>query len=223
MRSRKLLNPFVLVLLTIALFASSSCVSSKKLDKYVSEQFNDQLPKADAKKPSTITVKTSISGDDDISHSYRKTEKVLPFIVYLQSDYVRYTDLNPAIPISYFSQTVHANKTLNQKLNGRTLELTVEQIPSAFAYVIRTHAILLFVKWSSTYQRPQLKDMIVSYRVIDAGQIVKSGKVQVEDKQQKDYVFLQGWRTNTRESIDSHREKVGRMSKDFVNKMLTEL
>lgn len=222
MRLQQLRNALILAVIAIAA-SSSSCVSVKKLDNYVSEQFNDQLPKAEAKKPSTIIVKTTISGGDHISNSYRKTEKVLPFIVYLQSDYARYTELNPAIPVAYFSQSVHANKALNQKLSGRTLELTVEQIPSSFAYVIRTHAVLLLVKWSSTYQRPQLKDMIVSYRLIDSHQNIKSGKVQVEDKQQKDYVFLKGWRTNTRESIDAHREKIGRMSKDFVNQLLTEL
>lgn len=223
MRLFQLKNHRLLPVLAVLMLLGTSCVGTKKMDHYVAEQFNNELPKIDSKKKSTIVVKSSIAADNRISHSYRKTEKVYPFIVYLQADEARYTDLNPAIPVSYFTKAVQSHKGLNRKLDGRTLELTVQQIPSGFAYVIRTRALLLLVHWSSTFQRQQQKDLIVSYKLTGSDNATKTGQIKIVDQQQKDYVFLRGWRSVARESIDLGRENVEAMSKSFVNKLMEEM
>jgi len=57
----------------------------------------------------------------------------------------------------------------------------VEQIPGSFAIVDKDHILLLFIHWHRLYVESDSKDLIVSYRVLQNGSEVKTGKMNVSN------------------------------------------
>src|SRR3982751_313385 len=114
-----------------------SCLTSQKMDAYVSGQYGDQLPKQNKKMKSDIVVNSAIASREKyISTTVSKTTHVLPLVVYWEFDYRHTCNLNPEIPVSAFANALNSMAAkISQKLNGQRLELTVEQTPSAFAIV----------------------------------------------------------------------------------------
>lgn len=82
------------------------------MDKFISEQYNDQIPKVDKKrKVADITVLSTVDSSTNISTTVPHT-KVLPLIVYWAIDYRHTSTLNSQIAVANFSKTVNilANK-----------------------------------------------------------------------------------------------------------------
>src|SRR5438128_776935 len=86
-----------ILLSAASLLFLSSCLTSKKMDRYISEQYDNQVPKQDKKKQAGLVINSSLTTDDAISHTVQKTSKVLPLIVYWQYDYRHTCTLNPAL------------------------------------------------------------------------------------------------------------------------------
>ncbi len=221
---------FISTVLLAAAFLLSGCLTSKKLDGFVADQFNNELPKPDKKKNPDISVNSSMKFESgDISFSSRKTTNFLPLLVYWQY-YLRHTcQLNPVIGENYFRKTVmlQANKGLNQKLNGRQLELTVNQVPGAFSFTDKGRIIFLVlyaIQWHKIYVEADTKDLVVSYKLSDKGTTVKTGNITVKSiiKDQK-IRFFQSWKSATSEHLGQYSVDVAEMTRNFVNKLILEL
>lgn len=214
---------FFLLVVIVSQFA---CLTPKKMDVFVAEQYNNELPKPDKKKNPDITVTSSIPSDPvKISTTERKTSKVLPLILYWQFDYRHTCVLNPAIAVSNFRKTIYqqANK-LTQKLEGKQLELNVEQVPGAFALVDKSHILLLFIHWDRLYVEPDFKDLVVSYKVSQNGSETKSGKITIANiEKNRDIRFAQSWKSSASEFIGEYNVDISEMTKTFVGKILQEL
>src|SRR5690242_6967867 len=81
-----------------ALFFSlvlTGCLTSQKMDAYVSSRFNDELPKPARRKQEFQIQSTLPNMGQKISHTVVKTSHVLPLIVYWQYDYRHTCTLNP--------------------------------------------------------------------------------------------------------------------------------
>jgi hypothetical protein len=207
------------------LFSLSGCLTSKKMDAYVAEKYGNQLPKQSKKMKSEIVVTSAIPlTDNKISKTIKRTSKVLPLIVYWQFDYRHTCVLNPNIAVSNFSNTINAmSGKLSQKLNGQQLELTVEQVPSAFAIVDKGHMVLL-VNWDRVYVEPDGKDLVVSYKILQNNNEVKTGKIDIKSLEQNRNVrFAQSWRSSTSEYLAGYNANITTMSKAFVAKLLEEM
>lgn len=199
------------------------------MDKYVGEQFNNQLPKLSKRKKTDITV-TSIypSDDNSISTTTQKTSKVVPLIVYWQYDYRHTCALNPSIAVTDFTNDVNtlSSKQLAQKLNGQHLELKVEQIPSAFAIVDKGHLVWVIypISWDRIYVEPDFKDLVVSYKLMQNDAVVKTGKITIKSNaQNKGIHFFQSWKSATSDYLADYNANLSAMSKDFVSKLVEEL
>jgi hypothetical protein len=202
----------------------SSCMISKKMDVYVSSQYGDQLPKQNKKLKSDIVVNSVYPEDKKISKTVKKTSHFLPLIVYWQFDYRHTCTLNPAIAVASFSNTVSASSSkIQQKLNGKQIELTVEQVPAGFALVDKGHMVL-FIHWDRLYVEPDHKDMIISYKVLDNGAEVKTGKIEMRNPEKdRNIRFAQSWKSCTREYISDYTNTLNVMNKAVVAKLLEEL
>jgi|SRR5687768_8042956 len=209
----------------VAISLLQGCHTAKKMDVFIAEQYNNELPKPDKKKNPDITVNSSIPSDPvKISVTETKTSNLLPLIVYWHYDYRHTCTLNPAIAVANFRKTINqqANK-LTQKLNGQQLELNVEQVPGGFAIVDKEN-FLLFIHWNRMYVEPDAKDLIVSYKVLQNGNQTKSGKITIRSKQQDQGIrFAQSWKSSTSEFLGRYNVDVADMSKNFVNKLIEEL
>ena len=202
----------------------TSCLTPKKMDAYVAAQFNNELPKPDRRTDSSISVTSPPSDPHIISVTERKS-KDLPLIVYWKYDYRHTCVLNPAIGVSYFRKSIYqqSNK-LKQKLNGKQLELTVEQIPRSFALVDKGHMVLLLIHWHKLYVEADSKDVIVAYRVLQNGSEVKSGRITVNNiERNRGIRFAQSWQSSSSEFLSAYNVDMTEMTKTVVNKLLPEL
>lgn len=218
-----------LSVLTRFLFCSlllSSCLSSKKIDNFVAAQYNYQLPKIKNRDipvlPTTSALGTTISTTEP--HT-----KVLPLVLYWVVDYRHTTNLNSQIAVANFANAVNttASRSLNQKLNGQKLELTVEQAPSTFAFVDKTHFIWLIiyvVHWDKIYIEPEAKDLIVSYKLLRNETVVKTGRIAVKNPEHnKGLRFFQSWKSAINEYIATYNSDITVMAKQFVTSLSDEL
>lgn len=226
MRIEKSQNWITLIVFAIVLSCCSSCFISRKMDVYVAEQYNNQIPKQDRKKKADITVNSVFQPDKAISRTVKKTSHFLPLLLYWQYDYRHTCTLNPAIAVSIFSNTVNSvsAKGLSQKLNGQHLELTVEQVPSAFALVDKEHMLIFLFSWNKLYVEPDFKDLIVSYKLFQNDNTIKTGRITIKNSEQNRGIrFAQSWKSSTSEYLTSYNANITTMSKSFVNKLMEEL
>ena len=153
---------------------------------------------------------------------------MLPLLFYWQWDYKNTCTLNPAIAVNTFSRTIglQANKGLNQKLTGQKLELVVEQIPNAFAFNDKAHIIWFIYTfgWDKISVQPDLKDLVVSYKVLQNGGVIKSGSISIKNNEKnKNVRFFQSWKSAISEYLTQYDNDISNMTKTFVNKLIQEL
>jgi hypothetical protein len=214
------------IMVTIAF---SGCLTSKKFDHFVSGEYGDQLPQPDKKKKTAnVDVNTSLPSDAATISSTQSQTKVLPLIVYWKIDYRHVCTLNPAIAMNSFTKTVNSNvaKGLAEKLNGRKLELTVQQVPSIFSLVEKDNVIWLIyaIHWSKVYVQPDIKSLIVNYKLYDTNGIVKNGTITINNTEEsKNLRFFQSWKSAVSEYLSDYETNVTAMSKALVNRLTEEL
>jgi hypothetical protein len=217
------------IILIAATFLLGGCLTSKKIDDYVGNQFNNQLPKEDKNKNTNINI-ISITPyrSNDISITETKTSNVLPLVFYWQWDYNNTCTLNPAIGVSAFSKslTLPTNIGLNQKLNGQKLELTIEQMPNVFAIHDKSHMVWFIYGfgWENVFIQPDLKDLIISYKVLQNDTVVKSGKISIKNSEHKKNLrYFQSWKSATSEYLTQYKTDIASMTKAFVNDLIQAL
>lgn len=198
------------------------------MDRFVAEQYNGEIPGEQNKKKSGITVLSNIPSSSNISTTVQKTSKVLPLIVYWQWDYRHTCNLNPAIGVTNFTNAINSfsNKSLSPKLHGQTLELTVEQIPTAFAIVDKAHVIWVIYafSWDKIYVEPDGKDLIVSYKLLQNNNTTKTGTISIKNNEQNTGIqFFQSWKSATTEYLEDYNAGITNMAKNFINKLVEEL
>ena len=216
----------LVLLATVIICSLTACISAAKMDKFVGNQYGNQLPKIDKKKKADINVTASFPPDSKGISTTRKSMKLLPLIVYWKWKYSTVCTLNQGIAFAGFSNTVNsmATKGLAEKLNGRHLELNVEQVPSKFALVDKG-GIVLFFQWDRVYVEADKTELIVTYNLMEGSERVKSGKVIVKNGSAADKTLriFQSWRSATSEHIMAYNADITAMSKAFVTQLMTEL
>ena len=213
----------------ISMIFLSSCLTSKKMDAYILDQYNNELPKVNKRKQvADITFSSAPSATTNISTSSPHT-KISPWVLYWIIDSRQTSTLNTGIAATNFSNSVNtiANKGLIQKLNGRKLELTMEQAPESFSLVDKTHAIFLVIyaiHWDKVYIDPQPKDLVVSYKLYNTDNTVKTGKISIADKEAtKSLRFFQSWKSAVAEHLSDYDTNLTAMTNQFVDKLVEEL
>ncbi len=222
-------NPAAFVLLFAAVFSLSSCLTSKKMDKFVAQHYNNELPKLAKKKKADIVVMSTVpSANSSISTTVHKTNSFLPLIVYWQYKHRQNCSLNSAIAVTNFTNTINATATkgLSQKLNSNKLELTVEEAPSGFSMVLNEHMVWLVYafSWAKIYIEPDYKDLVVSYKMLQEDGSLKTGKIIVKNTDKaKGLRFFQSWKSATSEYLSDYTANLTTMTRSFVTQLTNEL
>jgi hypothetical protein len=221
-------NVALSVFVLFVLFSFSSCLTSKSLDKYVAGQYNNEIPKPNKKKKAEIEVTPPSTGMTVISTTVHKTDKFLPLIIYWKYDHRQTCSLNPSIPITYFENAINGSsiKKLTDKLNGHKLQLTVEQVPESFSIVAKENVIWLVYafSWAKIYIEPDTKDLVVSYKVMDGDNALKTGSVTVKNTgKNKGIHFFQSWKSATSEYLTDYNANLANMTKSFITQLADEL
>lgn len=210
----------------ILLTGLCSCLTSKKMDVVVAEQYGNQMPKVNKKSKADVIVNSVYPlNEKALSTTIKKTSHFLPLIVYWQFDYRHTCTLNPQIAVSNFTNTINAmSEKLSQKLNGQRLELTIEQVPLAFSLVDKAHLLLMVIHWDHIYMEPDFKDLIVSYKLFQFNNVVKTGKIDIANTEKnKETGFFQSWKSSITQYVAIYNGEVANMSHAFVHQLIEEL
>ncbi len=225
--SKKMTSSFLLVF--VLMIAFSSCLTSKKMDKFVAKQYNDELPTPDKKKQSDIVITSAVQSPvAGISATESKTSNLLPLVFYWQVDYKNTCTLNSNIAVTSFSREINGKyaKSLRQKLNGQNIELTIEQVPDQFAFDDKSHMVWLVYAfaWDKFTVQPSAKDMIVSYKTNVNGQVAKTGRIVIKNKESNQGLrYLQSWKSAVSEYISAYNTNITAMTHEFATKLNDEL
>lgn len=218
-------------LLFLSITSLTSCLTGKKLDRYVQQQFPEMQSLQKKKTNETVAVTSTLiaTTDDKTSTSESKTVGFLPLIVYWRWDYKNTCTLNPLIPISTFSKsfTVAVNKGLKDKLAGKRIELSVEKIPNQFAIDDIGHSIFLgfyAINWDNVYIKTENKELVVAYKVIENGVLIKNGTIELSYADDKKRLGLfKSWKSATSEYLSQYDLNIATLAKQAAEKLIKEL
>jgi hypothetical protein len=217
------LNAAIILFLMLAI---SSCYSAKT-DKIISRYYNNQLPNPDKKKKNDISVLNGLSKNTSvISVTTHKTSHFLPLIIYWQDEFRRTTTLNSQIPATYITNAISSfsNKKLSDKLNGKKLELTIEQTPYTFSTVDKEHMILFLVAWYKIYREADTNSLVVSYKLLKDDSVEKTGRVNVTNNfTNKGIKYFQSLNSAINEYLGEYEVNLKIMAKELMNKLTEEL
>ena len=99
-------------------------------------------------------------------------------------------------------------------------------MPSTFSLVDKSHAIWLIyiIHWDKIYIEPDVKDLVVSYKLYGSDNNVKTGKIEIKDgEESKNLRLFQSWKSATSDYLSNYDADVTAMSKQFINKLMNEL
>lgn len=220
------LHTFIVAGFMIILFAA--CIGPKKADKWIATKYGENVslnkPRADYYTLSSPLI----TSDEKASTTVKNGTKTLPLLIYWRFDYSITSTLNPKILINQFTSafTTYANsKQLKQKLNGRSLDLVVEQLPASFTFHDDLQDINLFIAqihWEKIYLLPQTTNMIVRYTI--SGQEKKTGIITLSDNNQvQKKKLFQRMSSAYDEYLAGYDENIKVMAKSTVDKLLVEL
>ena len=212
-----------------------SCLTPKKLDKWVDQHYQElEQPQKNNNKVITnnyLVVKSNVpSSGDRYSNSQKVSSYFLPLLFYYKFDFRLSSTINPKISVDNFTRTVlsYSNKKgLKQKLNGRTVELSLDSIP----YVVDSDdkgyfiwVILFGFGQEAISVQPQTRNMVVSYKIADNGALIKSGIITVPDVSKP--VYLKEFHSRkkmTWGSLEKRDDNIAAGSRAVIDQLITKL
>ncbi|MEI6947373.1 hypothetical protein V9K67_09295 [Paraflavisolibacter sp. H34] len=217
------------VLLLFVLFTASSCYTAKKMDKWIDKQYGEVPQKI--KSNDYIHINTgSLPVSDRLSDTRKGDRKLIPALVYYKWDYSTVSTLNPQIPASHLSAALlpYANtKGLRKKLNGQTLELTLEKMPSVFSFRdkgVMIFLLLAYTGWEQISIEPKQEEMVVSYRLLKDGKETRKGTISIPNRDRPvTQRVLQSTRKMTGLYLEQYNNNIRSMSKELVDRLLLEV
>jgi hypothetical protein len=203
----------------------SGCFTSR-LNKFVAGQYGNELPPLFKDRNNEIIVTSADPfASGQLSTTVTKTSNMLPMLFYWQWDHQTICTLNPGILVNKFTNTIHidARRELSEELHGQKLELTIEKLPHIFAFNDKEHmiwAIFHVFDWQKVSIMPSDNEMVVSYRLLNNDNVVKSGEITIPGNENKiDLRMFESWKAATSEYLAQYNYSIARMSHTFINEL----
>jgi hypothetical protein len=221
---------FSLSVLFFAALSLPSCITSRKIDKWVDKKISETLP-ANKKNNDYLAISTTLPIADQKNSTTEKTHSsLLPLIVYWEWHITNTCTLNPKIPYSTFTNTAISyagSQGIKTKLNGRRIELEVKQMPNAFSIDDVSHMIFIgfyAFGWDDFSVLPQNNNLVVSYKILQENTEVKQGVISIPDASGPVNIkMFQSVKRRTWKYIDQYNENIAAMSKKVVDELITTL
>ncbi len=219
------------VLYFFLLISFSSCLTSRKMDKWIDRQYGSTVPQK-MKSSDYITIKTdNLTKSEKVSTTQKGKRKLIPALFYWHWDYSTVSTLNPYIPVSNVSTTImpYANsKGLRQKLNGQKLELTFDQAPAVFELTEKGNLIFVlvyYIGWENIYIEPKNEEMVVAYRLLNSNnEETKKGVITITNRDQPiSLKMFQSPKKMTWRYLEQYNNNIKSMSRELVDKLMLEI
>ncbi len=208
----------------------TGCLNAKKMDKQVALQYPDfNAPTKKKAVDNNITVSTSLTARDGLaSTTETKTSKVLPLLVYWSWIYDNNVTLNPQIPLNNLRSSVNtfAKKELIGKLQGKKLDIVVNQIPNKFTLRDKAHIIFFgyAINWDNVYLEAEKTDLQISYSVKTDSATAKNGSITIPyPSDRQNLGMFKSWKSALSEYMLQYDDNIKTMGKLVVEKLVKEL
>jgi hypothetical protein len=215
----------ILSILTITLL--TSCIGTKKFTGFVEPKFQDkQLISTNE------NIIFDLTGLENTSASITSTKvksQFIPAILYWQWNNTIKCEVNPTIVGQSFQENfLRYSDTLKvkEKLQGRKLEMKIEKIPNSFVYTHKGNSIILIIAYTVSDLEaifPQEQDLVVSYKITENGSTIKDGKLTVSNKDQPIKNVWKSTKKFTWLYVDQFKQNTKIMTKEIVEKLITEI
>ncbi len=215
----------ILSILTIALL--TSCIGTKRFNGFVEPKFQDkQLISTNE------NIIFDLTGLENTSASITSTKvksQFIPAILYWQWNNTIKCEVNPTIVGQSFQENfLRYSDTLKvkEKLQGRKLEMKIEKIPNSFVYTHKGNSVILIIAYTVSDLEaifPQEQDLVVSYKITENGLTIKEGKLI---KSNKDQPIKNVWKSTKKFTwlyVDQFKQNTKIMTKEIVEKLITEI
>jgi hypothetical protein len=202
-----------------------------RVNKVISREYVHKIAVQPKQKNDNITITVSNVVDDYINSANEiKNDKILSSLFSWRKKSVIFYELDPKIPVSAFKTTFfsYANKKLEQKLNGRHLEISIDTIPNIFSVNPEgsSFGALFGEDVISIQSCACVKNMVVSYRVIPASDTttMKKGIITIADTNRKVSIkFLRSIESGMLEYFDQYDLSIAAISKRIIDRLIIEL
>lgn len=104
--------------------------------------------------------------------------------------------------------------------------MKIEQIPNSFVYTHKGNSVILIIAYTVRDLEaifPQEQDLVVSYRLTENGSTIKEGKLTASNKDQPIKNVWKSKKKFTWLYIDQFNQNTKIMTKEIVEKLITEI
>jgi hypothetical protein len=209
-------------------FTLVSCLNPNKINKWVAYHYQPGTTEPAKRKNEQIVIasKLPVMGLHP-SETEKKWSQVLPLIVYWHFDYRNTCTLNPQIAVNNIISAIstYGGNRLKGKMNGRHLELSIEQIPNVFLLDDKGWLVFPGFGAETLSIQPTVMDMIVSYRLFDTNNLeVKRGTISIGDPDKAvGLKMFHSLKKMTWEYLDHYDENITAMSRRLIDRLAAEL
>ncbi len=205
----------------------TSCIGTKKFTGFVEPKFQDkQLISTNG------NIIFDLTGLENTSASITSTKvksQFIPAILYWQWNNTIKCEVNPIIVGQLFQENfLRYSDTLKvqEKLQGRKLEMKVEKIPNSFVYTHKGNSVILIIAYTVSDLEaifPQEQDLVVSYKLTENGLTIKEGKLTTSNKDQPIKNVWKSTKKFTWLYIDQFKQNNKILTKEIIEKLMTEM
>jgi hypothetical protein len=211
----------------ISLTVLTSCINGRKIDRQIAKYYSVPSTKTKNQNDVAFVASNLQATNNEISTTETKTTNFKPFIVYWSWDYKNTSTLNPKIPTDNFTKAfLTATSRLKDKLNGATIELTIEKIPNMYSMHDKMHLIFFLyeVHWENVFLQGENMDAVFSYKIIKAGSEVKNGSITIPYQKDKHNLgFFQSWKKATDNYLADYDLYISSLGKTIADRIVKEL
>ena len=209
-------------------FLLTGCLTARKLDKQVAKDYSDRVTLVQMPQNTDLITISSplIDQSEFFSTTKTSTSKMLPLVVYWSWEYKNASKLNPRIPINMLAGQLKKSIPLKDKLAGRKLELSVEQVPTNFAIVDKAHLIFFLYAfgWDNVSIQGEATNFVVKYKLYQTVGEPKSGEINVPVlPNMRGIGMFTSWKTATADFLQQYDANIAAMSKSLITGLMKEL
>jgi len=178
---RNLIILMIFVLLT-------SCISTKRFDKIVTTKLVNQNSNEFNTSDIVHFTNRNLKTENLLVKSEKIKSQFIPAILYWQWNNTIQCRIDNSIPKEILIESVLNNPHLSELeylLNGKTIEIEIDSIPTQFVYTNQGNTVILILFYTiSTLEAiiPADQDLHVTYRIVDKNKVVKIGKIEIKNK-----------------------------------------
>jgi hypothetical protein len=192
----------------------TSCIGTKKFTKFVESTLQENKTKEETI-PTNLNF--DLSGLDSLNKQIVSTKQkslFIPAILYWQWENIIKCEIDPKTEGNIFIQnfTKYADIfNLQEKLQGRKLDIKIEKIPNSFVYTSKGYSmtfVFAYMVAELEVITPQKQHLVISYKLSENGTAIKEGQVKA---------------LNTDYPINNKKKSTKKFTSEYINHFQTNI